>query len=105
MAGGSLFDDKPAASGAPAASTSLVPEAPQVKSSVLLTKPFDAQLTYGKIKLPPGTALRLISHDGGMVKAMYLNNVLTIPAASTDIDAPPAAPPTTSIPPPPASLQ
>jgi hypothetical protein len=85
---GSLFDDKPT----PSSSTSHVPEAPPVKTSVLLTKPFDAQLTYGKIKLPPGTALRLISHDGAMVKAMYLNNVLTIPASSTDIDSPAPAP-------------
>jgi hypothetical protein len=104
MASGSLFDDKPAAT--PPASTSLVPEAPAVKASVLLTKPFDAQLTYGKIKLPPGTPLRLISHDGATVKAMYLNNVLTIPASSTDIDspsAPPTAPPPATAPAPTAA--
>ncbi len=93
IAGGSLFDDKPTAPTAPTASTSLVPEAPPVKTSVVLTKPVDVQLTYGKIKLPPGTPLTLISHEGAMVKVMYLKSVLTIPASSTDIDPPPAPAP------------
>jgi hypothetical protein len=64
-----------------------------LKTNLKLLKPVDMQLAYGKMKLPAGTAVKLVSREGNMVKINYLNTILTVPAASTDIDvAPPVVP-------------
>lgn len=89
----------PAAPGEPAVAA---------KSVLRLTKPVEVQLAYGKMKLPVGTNVKFISHEGSFVKVAYLNTVLTIPATSTDFRVPDAAPPAApapapapAIPPPP----
>lgn len=73
-------------------STSLVPEAPPTRTSVLLTKPTDVQMAYGKITLPAGTSLKLVGRDGANLKVIYFNNVVPVRADSTDIDKPLPAP-------------
>ena len=57
------------------------------KTNLVLTKPVELQMTYGKIKLPAGTALKLISREAAMVKVNYQNTVMMLPASSTDIDS------------------
>jgi hypothetical protein len=84
------------------------PNAPP-KTNLKLTKPVDMQLTYGKMKLPVGTAVKLVSREGNQVKINYLNTILVVPAASTDIDVPaatapaPVAPAPVAPPPPPVA--
>jgi len=80
-----------------------------VKTNLKLTKPIDVQLAYGKMKLPVGTPVKLISREGNVIKVNYLNTVLMVPITSTDYgaaDAPPApvapAPASASAPPAPA---
>jgi hypothetical protein len=61
-----------------------------------LTKPFEIPSAYGKVKLPPGTTVKLLQQTGTMLKVAYLNNTFTIPVTSTDLiaDAPmPGTPP------------
>jgi hypothetical protein len=53
----------------------------------VLTKPIEVPVAFGKAKLPAGTHLRFVSHEGAVVKANYLNQVIAIPAASTDVGA------------------
>lgn len=85
----------------PGATPAADPTALPQKTNLVLTKPVELQLTYGKVKLPPGTAVKLVSRDGAMVKLNYLNNVIVVPANSTDIDSgAPAAPAPSSAPPP-----
>jgi hypothetical protein len=83
-----LFTPDPAPGGAPASATAplahLLSSAPAHRNLVL-TKPFETQLTYGKVKLPAGTALKLVQRTGPMVKVSYLNNTFVLPASSTDI--------------------
>jgi GYF domain 2 len=74
-----------------------------VKTNLKLTKPVEVQLAYGKMKLPAGTPVKLVSRDGNIVKVNYLNTVIVVPVTSTDFgaaDAPPApvAPTPASIP-------
>ena len=100
----------------PAATTPAVPPAAPVdpgavvKSTLKLTKAVEVQLAYGKMKLPVGTPVKFISREGHLVKVSYLNTVLTLPVASTDIGVPenvpapaPALPPA-PVPAPPADL-
>ena len=93
--GQSLFDTPaPAAPGTPADPFAAVPTAPAVtaaptapmqRSSVLLTKPIDVQLAYGRIKLPVGTSLKVISQEGNNLKVNYLNTIVLVPVSSTDL--------------------
>ncbi len=111
--GGSLFGDPltpPAA--VPGASAPVAVPAPPptvadaaavpAKVNLKLTKPFEVQLAYGKMKLPVGTPVKLVSREGNSLKVNYLNTVLTLPATFTDIgDAAPApvvAPPVPAAP-------
>ena len=76
------------------------------KTNLVLTKPVELQMTYGKIKLPVGTAVKLVSREAAMVKVNYQNTVMMLPASSTDIDsgagAPGGAAPNSPAPPAPA---
>jgi hypothetical protein len=49
-------------------------------------KPVEIQLAYGKIMLPPGTAVKLVSRQGGILRVSYRDSVISVPASSTDID-------------------
>jgi len=55
-----------------------------VKSVLKLTKPFEFQLAYGKVRLPVGTSVKFLSREGEMVKVDYLKTILTVPIGSTD---------------------
>lgn len=71
----------------PSPGNDLVPPVPApTKTNLVLTKVVEVQLAYGKIALRPGTAVKLISRQGGMVKVSYGGNVITIPVASTDLE-------------------
>jgi hypothetical protein len=41
-------------------------------------------LPFGRAKLPVGTPLKLVSQEGAMLRVRYGNDVLLIPASSTD---------------------
>ena len=92
------FPPDPLAPGTPPAAPS-VPPVVAAKSVLKLTKAVEVQLAYGKMKLPVGTNVKFISHEGNSVKVTYLNTVLTIPSASTDFGVPDAAPPAAAVPP------
>jgi len=62
------------------------PAFPVAKTNLLLTKPVEIQLIYGKIVLPPGTPVKLVSRQGGALKVSYQNSVLTVPSTSTDLE-------------------
>ena len=63
-----------------------LPVAPVAKTNLVLTKPVEVTLTYGKIMLAPGTPVKLVTRQGGILKVSYQNRVITIPAGSTDIE-------------------
>ena len=63
-----------------------LPVAPVAKTNLVLTKPVEVALTYGKIILAPGTAVKLVTRQGGVLKVSYQNRVITVPAGSTDIE-------------------
>jgi hypothetical protein len=71
------------------------PSAAVQPTNVVLTKPTEVQLQFGRIKLPIGTQLRLVSREGANLRVRYGNDILTIPASSTDLEAP--APPAQSL--------
>jgi hypothetical protein len=56
------------------------------KTNLHLTKPVEIQSTYGKIMLPPGTPVKLLTRQGAQLKVSYQNTILTIPATSTDAE-------------------
>ncbi len=73
---------------APEAPPSTIPgtSEPGAKTSLVLTKPVEVQIGYGKIKLPPGTQVKLVSRQGASLKVSYRNAVITVPVASTDLE-------------------
>ncbi|HEX8297454.1 MAG TPA: DUF4339 domain-containing protein [Chthoniobacteraceae bacterium] len=103
-----LLTPDPPSTGTTAASTfptatPAPPDAtPAARTVLRLTKPFEIPSAYGKVKLPPGTTVKLLQQTGTMLKVTYLNNTFTIPVTSTDLIAdapmpgtpPPAAPAT-----------
>jgi len=63
-----------------------IPPLPMVKTDLVLTKPVEVALAYGKIMLSPGTPVKLVTRQGAVLKVSYQNRVITVPAASTDIE-------------------
>ena len=62
------------------------------KVNLKLTKPIDVQFTYGKVKLPVGTSVKLVAREGNVVRVNYLNTILVVPITSTDFATAEAAP-------------
>jgi hypothetical protein len=61
---------------------------------VIITKPTEVALRFGRVKLPPGTVVRFVGQEGTLLKIRYGNEVVTVPAMSTDFnDLPPVPPP------------
>jgi hypothetical protein len=56
------------------------------KTGIVLTKPVEIQLAYGKIVLPIGTPVKLVSRQGQALKVSYQNSVIMIPVTSTDLE-------------------
>ena len=68
----------------------IAPIAPAAqKSLVTLTKPVSIQLQFGRVTLPPGTKMRLLGGDPGGLKCNFNNNIIVVPAGSTDYDGSP----------------
>lgn len=90
----------PAVAAAPATPTvPAAPPAPAAPKSVLtLTKPVAIQLQFGKVTLPPGTKVRFLGADPAGLRCNFNNNIIVVPAASTDYDGT-AAPATAALPP------
>jgi hypothetical protein len=63
-----------------------------------LTKPVAIQLQFGKVTLPPGTKVRFLGVDAAGLRCNFNNNIIVVPAASTDYDGT-AAPATAALPP------
>ena len=68
--------------------------APAPKSVLTLTKPVSIQLQFGRVTLQPGTKMRLLGGDPGGLKCNFNNNIIVVPAASTDYDGSPLPAPT-----------
>ena len=61
------------------------------KSVLVLTKPADVQLAFGKVVLQPGTQLKFVASEGSNVRVLYGNDAVVLPASSTDYVAPSGA--------------
>jgi hypothetical protein len=75
---------------APAAAALETPAAAP-KSVLVLTKPADVQLAFGKVVLQPGTQLKFVASEGSNVRVLYGNDAVVLPASSTDYVAPSGA--------------
>ncbi len=73
------------AAGTPAAPGAAAPATPH-RAEVILTKAVEVPVAFGKAKLPIGTHLHLVGQEGTVVKVNYLNQVVAIPASSTDVN-------------------
>jgi hypothetical protein len=60
------------------------------KKEVVLTKPVEIRMAYGKVTLRPGAILKIVSREGPFVKVSYLNSVISVPTTSTDLNLAPA---------------
>jgi len=73
----------PAVASTPSAATITPAAKPQLQEFVVLTQPLTIRIPYGSTTLPPGTRLLVASRDGANVTVRYLDQVYSIPAAST----------------------
>jgi hypothetical protein len=80
-------------------STSLAPSpigdataSPQPRTTLIVTKPTEVALKFGRVKLTPGTVVRFVGQEGSLVRIRYGTEIVSIPAASTDVNDLPAAP-------------
>jgi hypothetical protein len=93
----------PVAPETPAAPVPVAPEpapapaAPAAPKTVLtITKSVTVQLQFGRVTLNPGTRVRFIATEGPNVRVNFNNNVILVPSAATDVDAPAPAVPATA---------
>ena len=65
-----------------------------MKTDLTLTKPVSVQLQFGKVMLPVGTKVKFLGAIPTGLKCNFNNNIIVVPATSTDYDGPmaPAAP-------------
>ena len=79
---------RPSASSTPSASpqisSSPVPSATPEKQFVTVVQPVSIRIPYGQTILPPGTKLRVVSHDTQTVTIEYMGGTYAIPIGSTD---------------------
>jgi hypothetical protein len=74
---------------APAAAPGLIPPS-TARTSVILTKPIEITLPFGKISVPAGTPVKIVSKSGSTLTVRYLTHEVSIPASSTDLGTDPA---------------
>ena len=96
------------------------PTVAQPRTTLTVTKGTEVQLRFGRAKLLPGTVVRFVGQDGASLRVRYGNDIVTLPASSTDLgdiptpaasgsavaptpSAPPSAAPTPAAPPAPVS--
>ena len=104
-----LFDPGMTANGAgTAAVTTTTTEAAAhpPRTTLIITKPTEVALRFGRVKLPPGTVVRFVGQEGTLLRIRYGNDVVTVPATSTDFHDLPPVPPAVPgpLPPTPAPL-
>ncbi len=56
------------------------------KTNLTLTKAVEVQLQYGKLVLPPGTPVKLVSRQGATLTVSSRNGVINVPVTSTDLE-------------------
>jgi hypothetical protein len=90
----------------PANPPSDVGTAAQPRTTLIITKPTEVALKFGRVTLPAGSVVRFVSQEGTLVRIRYGTEVVAIPAASTDWNDLPPAPPAVPgpVPPTPAPL-
>lgn len=69
------------------------PDAPPsaaARTTVVLTKPIPITLPFGKVTVPAGTTVKIVSQNGATLTVQYLEHVVTIPASSTNLATDPA---------------
>jgi hypothetical protein len=76
---------------APTAMAPVEPPTAAPKSALVLTKPAEVQVAFGKVILQPGTQLKFVASEGANVRVVYGKDVLVLPASSTDYVAPAGA--------------
>ncbi|MGB8166058.1 MAG: GYF domain-containing protein [Chthoniobacteraceae bacterium] len=79
-----LFGEAPSPAAAPAA-----PPSSPARTSVNLTKAVQITLPFGKINVPPGTAVKLVAQNGAALTVRYLDHEIVVPASSTDLGTDP----------------
>lgn len=65
--------------------SALLPSAAEVRAMAIVTKPVSATMQYGKVTIPAGTPVTIIYQNGPRLTVRYMDNVVTIPASSTDV--------------------
>jgi hypothetical protein len=60
------------------------PRAVVRKDVVTVLKPLDVTLKFGRIRIPPGTTLKVVRQDGPIVNVVYMNSTVAIPVSATD---------------------
>lgn len=61
------------------------------RTTVVLTKPIPVTLPFGKVTVPAGTTVKIVSQNGATLTVQYLEHVVTIPVSSTDLGTEPAS--------------
>jgi len=56
------------------------------KTNLVLTKAVEIQLQYGKLVLPAGTPVKLVSRQGATLTVSSRNGVINVPVTSTDLE-------------------
>jgi hypothetical protein len=78
----SLFT--PPKAGAPKTQIAPSKMVPRRRDVVIVTRPLEFQLPYGRIRINPGTPLKVLRQAGTTLTVSYMNNTVTVPASSTD---------------------
>jgi len=56
------------------------------KTNLVLTKAVEVQLQYGKLVIPAGTPVKLVSRQGATLTVSSRNGVINVPVTSTDLE-------------------
>lgn len=54
------------------------------KDVITVLKPLDVTLKFGRVRIPPGTTLKVVRQDGAVVSVVYMNATVAIPVSATD---------------------
>jgi hypothetical protein len=57
---------------------------PHSADTIVVMKPLDVPLKFGRVRINPGTTLKVISRDGNVVTVNYMNSNVAIPLSATD---------------------
>jgi hypothetical protein len=72
-------------SGAAQPSPAVAVRAPAHGGDVItVLKPLDVPLKFGRVRINPGTTLKVVGREGSMVTVVYMNSNVAIPLSATD---------------------